>query len=353
MASKRCSELGLKTLLVDRKLEIGAPVKDFEVISSGDLRNAGIALEDHWLAAKIRKVRVHFGKNETILVLDEDEIYSIEADKFIKHLAALSSQAGTDIMIRTEAVAPIIESGVVSGIALRNGSKDTVEKCGMVIYAGGYDSQFLKQFPDLVMPHSTLLAKILQERIIGNLENLTEAVIDISDDMTSVTAIIPKGGRTANAAIIYRPHDIDPRSEIQHYLSADLKLERYGSIQEVRADIFRRQRPVRIGVPGLILAGDAAGISNHLWPFGIGKSMLSGKAAADAAFEASGKEGGEIAAEYMNILERISGSGRTLRIMEELERMDADMLSDRISSLGSEKHLKGQLDPEGLLAVFL
>ncbi|MEM0155281.1 MAG: NAD(P)/FAD-dependent oxidoreductase [Thermoplasmataceae archaeon] len=352
-ASKRCSDLGLKTLLIDRKLEIGAPLKDFEIVSSRDLADNGITPDDHWLSAKINKIRVRFADKETVLVLDDDDIYSIEADKFIKHLAALSSQAGTDIMIRTEAVAPIAESGVISGVIMRNGSTYTTERCGMVIYAGGYDSPFLEQSSELIMPRSTLIAKSFHKRIIGNFGDMNVGIVDVSEDLDSVMAVIPKGNHTANAIFIYRPQDIDASAKIDQYLCKNLKMDRHGSIQEVQADIYKRVKPAKIGIPGLLLAGDTAGINAEMWPFGIGRSMLSGTASADEAFETSVKGDSGIHAGYANVLKSISGSLGALKIMNDFNCMNPDMFSSKFNSIGSERHLKGQVDFEKLLTEFL
>lgn len=353
MASKKCSELGLKTLMIEKKIEIGSPLKGYEIIFPADLDRVGLPLQEHWIASRIKRIVVDIGDAEASLILDDAEILSLETDKFVKHLAALSSQAGTEIRVKSEVTAPVVESGQVVGVRTGPENKRIEEECGTVIYAGGYDSPFLDPFPELTMPRKAMAARSFQQRTVGDFGSNDTARLYIDTDLSSVSALIPKGENVANAIHISRPDGNNLEDRISGFLAKILGSNKFGSIQNVSSDIFERLSPARLGVPGLIIAGDAAGVNIGFWPFGIGKSMLSGISAGEAALEIAENGNFDDLSGYEKRIREISEEDGSSELLRKISEFSRDSLSVKIKSIGRERHMKGKIGLKEILGNFL
>ena len=334
-ASRRCAELGLKTLMVDRKIEIGSPLKDYEIISRNGMESLGVAIEKHWLDLSLTKIQITFETTRSSITLDDMEICSIEADKFGKHLAALSSHAGADILIKTEAISPIFDAGSVSGVMLRTGQTSREEKSRVVIFAGGLDSSFLQTIPELTSTRKESVARSFQQRIVGDFGNRDTIDIYPDSDLHSVLAVIPKGDNTANVIVITNDDSIDPILYISNFINSTLALKKWGSIQDVSTEIYRMIYPVKLGVAGLILAGDSTGINCNDWIMGIENAYLSGIYAADAAKRMIETGTFHDLSEYEKKITSTSRLRQNGDLIEKISKLDENALKNKLLSDGN------------------
>jgi len=334
-ASKKCAELGMRTLMVDRRLEIGAPLRDFEIVSRDGLQSLGINIEKHWLDLSFRKIQIIFGNARSTVILDDMEICSIEADKFEKHIAALSSRAGADIMIKTEAVSLVMEEGKVSGVRLRSGNAENEEKCGIVIFAGGVDSPILHGIPELAYSGDKVVARTLQRRVVADFGKLDSIDLYPGDDLRYIFAVIPKGDNLANVVLVSRDVSIDAVRYMSDFMDNVLKLKKWGSLQDVSSEVHSGKIPQKLGVPGLILAGDSTGINCDNWVMGIENAYSSGVWAAEAAKKMIENEVYEEPTEYRKKIMEVSGHIGDCNFKEKLDKLDADALRSRLTASGT------------------
>ena len=339
-ASRRSAELGLSTLMVDGKIEIGSPLRDYEILSGNGLERMGVGVQKHWINRPLREIRIFVDEANASIILDDMEFYSVEMDKFEKHLAALSSEAGADIQIKTEAISPVLDSGSITGVKLRTGQTVRDEKCRAVIFAGGLDSSFMRNLPELEISRGERVAKSFQYRVVGNFENRKSIDIYPGGDLRSLYAVIPKEDSIANIIALGLDNDFDPVQSISAFINNTLKIGRWGSLQEVSAEINRISYPEKLGMPGLLVAGDSTGINADCCAMGIENAYVSGMLAAETLNQMLVSGTFDLITEYERKIREVPKNTHNHGFMDKIAGMDRETLKIRLES-GSNFHFRG------------
>ena len=102
-AARAAAAAGLKTLLLEKRQEIGTPVRCGEGIATAWLNEIGVAPSKEWVANEVDGARV-FAPNEQYITLDAAQAgnetgFVVERDMFDKFLAREAIKAGSDVMI--------------------------------------------------------------------------------------------------------------------------------------------------------------------------------------------------------------------------------------------------------------
>ena len=146
MAAKFCAQGGLNTILLEKKAEIGAPLRCAEGVSKKWLEEVGITPDPKWICADMKGAIIRSPSGYKFQ-LDESRAgsevgYVLERHLFDKALAADAAEAGAKIMMRTGITGVIRdEAGKLVGVK-GNSLGEPVEiyaKC--VVAADGYESQ--------------------------------------------------------------------------------------------------------------------------------------------------------------------------------------------------------------------
>jgi flavin-dependent dehydrogenase/intein/homing endonuclease len=140
-AAKRCAELGLKVLAVEKRAEIGAPKRCGEAISRhGMTERIGIKPEGPWIMSEVNGATV-FSPNGKSITIDYKgpEGWVVERKLFDKHLAALAANAGARVIAKTEARKFVRKDGKVNAELEYEGQKFNVT-AKIVIAADGVES---------------------------------------------------------------------------------------------------------------------------------------------------------------------------------------------------------------------
>ncbi|MHB1708088.1 MAG: NAD(P)/FAD-dependent oxidoreductase [Thermoplasmataceae archaeon] len=351
-ASRRSAELGLNTLMVDGKIEIGSPLRDYEILSRNGLERMGVETEKHWMGRSLREIRIFVDEVNASIILDDMEFYSVEMDKFEKHLAALSSEAGADIKIKTEAIAPVLDSGSITGVKLRTGQTVSDEKCRAVIFAGGLDSAFMRNIPDLGIPRGERVARSLQYRVVGNFENHNSIDIYPGADMRSLYAVIPKEDNIANIVALGLDDDFDPVQSISAFINNTLNVSSWGSLQEVSAEINRTDYPEKLGMPGMLVAGDSTGMNSGCWAMGVENAYVSGMIAADTLNQMLVSGTFDLITEYERKIRELSKGANKNGFMDIIAGLNGRTLKNRLKS-GSSFHFRGKGNFSDILGSIL
>jgi digeranylgeranylglycerophospholipid reductase len=351
-ASRRSAELGLSTLMVDGRIEIGSPLRDYEILSRSGLERMGVEIEKHWMDRSLREIRIFVGEANASIFLDDMEFYSVEMDKFEKHLAALSSEAGADIQIKTEAISPVLNSGSITGVRLRTGQTVRDEKCRAVIFAGGLDSTFMRNMPELVISRGERVARSFQYRVVGNFENRKSIDIYPGGDMRSLYAVIPKEDNIANIVALGLDDDFDPVQSISAFINNTLKISSWGSLQEVSAEINRTGYPEKLGMPGMLLAGDSTGINSGCWAMGVENAYVSGMIAAESLNQMLVSGTFNLITEYEKKIRELSMGTDKRGFMNMIAGLDSKTFRNRLES-GSNFHFRGKGNFSDILGSIL
>src|SRR5205809_15192 len=118
-AAKYASLGGADVLLIEKRSEIGTPVRCGEGVAKRWLEEIGLTPSPEFICHEVDGARI-IAPDGTTLVLDETRAgnecgYILERDLFDRFLAREAAKAGADIMIKTSAVALLREDGRVVG----------------------------------------------------------------------------------------------------------------------------------------------------------------------------------------------------------------------------------------------
>ncbi len=106
MAARKCAEEGLDVLLIEKRQEIGSPVRCAEGVSKKGLQKF-VNPQKKWIAAEIRGAKIYSPDGTEIVMSEEmagSEVgYVLERKIFDRYLARLSARAGAEVLVKTRA----------------------------------------------------------------------------------------------------------------------------------------------------------------------------------------------------------------------------------------------------------
>ncbi len=146
MAAKFCAAGGLDTILIEKKAEIGAPLRCAEGVSKKWLTEVGIEPDPTWIRADMKGAIIKSTQG-TAFQLDESKAgnevgYVLERHLFDKVLAKDAAEAGAKIMMRTSATGIIRGAdGKIAGVKAKCMGEEIEIRAKAVVAADGYESQ--------------------------------------------------------------------------------------------------------------------------------------------------------------------------------------------------------------------
>ena len=145
VSAKYAAQSGCSTLLIEKRQEIGTPVRCGEGIAKRWLDDVGIEPSSKWIANEVDGARI-ISPNGTVLTVDETRAgnecgYVIHRDVFDLSLAQQAAAAGAEVMVKTSATGIIRENDQIKGIRARSMGREFTVKSKVVIGADGFESQ--------------------------------------------------------------------------------------------------------------------------------------------------------------------------------------------------------------------
>src|SRR5436853_3217448 len=144
-AAKYASLGGADVLLIEKRSEIGTPVRCGEGVAKRWLEEIGLTPSPEFICHEVDGARI-IAPDGTTLVLDETRAgnecgYILERDLFDRFLAREAAKAGSEIMIKTSAVALLREDGRVVGARCEHMGETFDVHAKVVIGADGFKSR--------------------------------------------------------------------------------------------------------------------------------------------------------------------------------------------------------------------
>jgi digeranylgeranylglycerophospholipid reductase len=290
-AAKRCAELGLRVLGVEKRAEIGAPKRCGEAISRhGMIDRIGLQPVGPWIMQEITGAIVYAPNGKSVRVdYEGPEGWVIERKLFDKHLAALAAKAGALVLAKVEARSFRREAGkVLATLDYEGKSVDVTAK--IVIAADGVESVVARE---LGINTTNKLADICagaQFEMAGVENNGSMIEFFFGNNIAPGGYLwhFPKGDGVANVGIgVRKPWAKKTALEyLEDFVKANPRYK-HASIIEVNSG----------GVPvggflddavadNLMVVGDAAHHVNPIHGGGIPEAYMAGRLAAEVAAEA-------------------------------------------------------------------
>ena len=145
MAAKAAAMAGLDVIMLEKRQEIGDPVRCAEGVSKASLKEFLPSIDPRWIAADVKGAKL-YAPDGTCLTMSEDKAgaevgYVLERKVFDRSLAAEAAKSGTRIMVKTRATGLLFKDGKVCGVKTMRFGEALDIASHIVIGADGVESK--------------------------------------------------------------------------------------------------------------------------------------------------------------------------------------------------------------------
>ncbi|MEW5936408.1 MAG: NAD(P)/FAD-dependent oxidoreductase [Candidatus Thermoplasmatota archaeon] len=287
---------GADVLVIEKRQEIGSPVRCGEGLSANWLEAHGISPDPKWVRNEVSGARVISPGGHVFKIGAEhagDEVgLVIERDLFDRMLAEMAVRAGAELWVKTAALGILKDEGRVVGVrAERMGERFDVH-APLIIAADGYESQVARWAGiDTTLDPKDIMS-CLQYRMVG-IEcdrRYCDFYLGNARAPGGYNWVFPKGGDMANVGIGVQLSRLRSPGETKGYLDrfvdANPSLKK-GEVLEIVAGAVSVCAPIERTVgDGIMLVGDAARQIDPLTGGGVANACKAAKIAGEVAAQA-------------------------------------------------------------------
>ncbi len=305
-AAYAAAKAGLDVLLIEKRAEVGSPIRCAEGVGKEGLQDAGITPKKEWIANELVGAKIYAPSGEFITLdasMAGNEVgYIIHRDLFDQYLAKMAVDAGSELYTRT--IAKHIErSGNEMITKIRCFGEVHEVKSPIVIGADGFESLV----GEWVGLKTRLLPKDInvtfEYRITGGNFDPDYAEFFVGNEVApgGYVWVFPKSENEANVGIgVLLSRIQSEKDKPKHLLDKFIKEhpEYKGKVIAVISGAVSVSKPLEPSyTDNVMLVGDAARLIDPLTGGGIINAIISGKAAGKIAAEAI--EAGNYSKEFL------------------------------------------------------
>ncbi len=296
MTAKWAAKHGANVVMIEKRQEIGSPVRCGEGISKTWLADVGITPSNRWINLEVEGARI-YSPSERVMEINErhagNEVgYVVERDAFDKALAIDAANAGTTIHLKTHAKELLRKDGRIAGVKATHMGQPFEIHAKVVVGADGFESQ-VGRWAGLP---TNLQLRDMDSCLQYRMTNVDSDVRYCDFYLGKVAPggyvwVFPKGEGLANVGIGVQVSQIKNAAETKAYL--DRWIEHHpGYAKGKKIDMVGGgvsiSPPIKQSVTdGLMLVGDAARMIDPLTGGGIANGCIAGKVAGRVAAEAA------------------------------------------------------------------
>lgn len=295
MAAKTAAEAGLDVFLLEKRQEIGEPIRCAEGVSIRSELKELIDVEPSWISTEIQGARMHSPNGDSIFttgVKGEGGGYILDRKIFDRGLATRATRSGALVMVKTRATGLTRKDGQIIVSAVCQGERLQIE-APLVIGADGVESKVArwagmdsKMKPEDIMVCAQFL--VLDEGIDPD---YCEFFFGNLIAPGGYIWIFPKGDGRANVGIGLQGSRSGPGMPVRLLESFIQKRMPKAKVLQMMAGGIPTSGPMKsITSDGVMLVGDAAHQSDPLTGGGIINAMRAGVLAGQAAARAVSTE---------------------------------------------------------------
>ena len=291
-AAHIAAQAGLSVLLLEKRQEIGSPVRCAEGIGHDQLVQF-IEPDPKWIAAEISQLEIttHTNGAAQTLRAGGGRGYILERRVFDRGLAERAAKAGTEVRVKTTVSGVIVENGRVRGVRIRDSADEKEIEAQIVIAADGIEAQVGRWAGlDTQLPLKDTMA-CAQFLLAGIDLDPTCTYYTISDEFApgGYLWVFPKGAGKANVGVGVQadlPRRANPLELLTRFIESQPSLARGYPVTLVAGNVPVALPPAHILGDGIMLIGDAAWQVDPLTGGGIINAMTAGRIAAHVAVDA-------------------------------------------------------------------
>ncbi len=282
---------GFSVLLIEKHNVIGVPVCCAEGITHDGLTSV-LPLNERWICTRVEGVICHTKYSEPVKINHPQAGYILDRKIFDRDVAARAAEAGATIWVNTEATGIEATSGNhFDTVRLQRDGQEVTVGCKIIIGCDGIESLVGRWagLDTVITPADMDIAAQYTLADLSDLE-LNYPEFHLSAELTpgGYAWVFPKSKTTANVGLGYTPNVLDG-SDAFSRLDTFVR-NRFGNswppILEKTAgalSVFKGRKMLTKN--NVLLAGDAARVSDSLTGAGIANALLSGKYAGETAVE--------------------------------------------------------------------
>ncbi|HEV8594649.1 MAG TPA: NAD(P)/FAD-dependent oxidoreductase, partial [Thermoplasmata archaeon] len=281
---------GARTLLIEKRQEIGSPVRCGEGIARHFLDECAIAFDKKWVAQEVSGAKV-ISPNGSAFKIDEryagNEVgLVLERDAFDKALAKDAAKAGSDIWVKTSAVGLMRDNGTVTGVRVKRLNEEFNIEAGCVVAADGFESQVgrwagIKTLMKMADITGTLQYRLTNIDPDADFPHYCEFYLGNDVAPAGYIWVFPKDECTANVGIGVSLDRLKTKMDIKVYLDRwianDPRMKRAQFLDMVTGGVSTSPPiPETVG-NGIAVVGDAARMIDPITGGGIGNGCRAGR----------------------------------------------------------------------------
>ncbi len=294
IAAKTAAEKGLDVLLIEKRQEIGDPVRCAEGTSKEYLKKH-VEIDNRWICADLKGSRIYAPDGTKVEMSEEiagaEVGYVIERKVFDRALAEQAAKAGAEVRVKTRATSLLIEDDFVKGARLMHLGKEYDVRAKIVIGADGVESKVGRWAGIDTSLKPIDIETCAQYLVVGVDIDQQYCEFYIGSEVApgGYVWVFPKGEGKANVGIgvlgnktgKFKPRPVDYLNTFIEKRFPDAKI-----VEMVFGGVPVSGCIEKTSTNGLMLIGDAARQSDPVTGGGILNAMEAGKMAGEAAYTA-------------------------------------------------------------------
>ncbi|MCX9013557.1 MAG: NAD(P)/FAD-dependent oxidoreductase [Candidatus Methanoperedens sp.] len=291
IAAKTCAEGGLDVLLIEKRQEIGDPVRCAEGVSKDGLIRH-IQPDKRWISKEVKGSKI-IAPDGTEIRMSEGASsqkagYTLERKVFDRALAQQAAMAGAEVMVKTRATGLLHSNGAVCGIKAMYMGENHDIKANIVIGADGVESK-VGRWGGIDTTMKPVDIETGAQFLVSNIDAGEYSKFYMGGEYApgGYLWLFPKGEHTANVGLGI----LGSKSEKGMALSLLQKFMKNhmpdARILEMVVGGVPVSGPIKqTATNGLLLVGDAARQSDPVTGGGIINAMDAGKIAGEVCIKA-------------------------------------------------------------------
>ena len=281
---------GADVIMIEKRQEIGSPVRCAEGISRPLLEKIDLKLDSKDVARQVKGAKI-VSPSGHVLTISEKQAgneVGIVLDRvfFDKHLAKLAADAGAEILLKTSAVGLLRSDGKIAGVRAIGPDGELEIRAGCVVGADGFESQIGRWGGIDTTLSPADITTCFQYRLTN---------IDIDPDYCEFTIgsmapggyvwVFPKNGDTANVGLgiqlrqLKKPGEV--KAALDRFISKDKRLSKGKPLDMVAGAVSICAPLDRTVADNLLLVGDSARQIDPITGGGISNGCIAGRIAGE------------------------------------------------------------------------
>ena len=291
ITARQTAKKGLKTLCIDRKQEIGTPVRCGEGLGTVWMKFSDLEYDPTWCIQHMKGAVVYGPAGTKMVIPTENDGYVVERKIMEKKIAYQAIKEGAKFMLKTLVFDTIKEGEKAAGVKVRTpeGEFDICAK--MIIAADGVDSQTAKFYGvNTAIPVAEVESGFEYEMENCVFDNPDKLHIFVGNEIAprGYVWIFPKSDTAANVGIgIKGDHEKTAKYFLDKWIAENPKIFENSSIVDIKGGCCPVGRPLKqLCYDGLILVGDSGQMVNAMHGGGMGTAMEAAMLAAEVTKKA-------------------------------------------------------------------